>query len=191
MSNPLLDFSTRPRFASIRAEHVEPAADRLIEEGRGTIERLAALEVAPTWENFVEPLDDVNEKLARMWAQVSHLNAVLNSPELRAAYNASLPRITQYFSEQGQDQRLHAGFKALRAASAFETYPPARKRHVENDLRDFRLGAAELPPPEKPRFLAIHEELAQLASRFQRNLPTPTNNFALLSPPQADPAATP
>ncbi|HEX7605475.1 MAG TPA: oligopeptidase A, partial [Usitatibacter sp.] len=131
MSNPLLDFSALPRFESIRAEHVEPAVDRLIAEGRDTIERLASLDVAPTWENFVEPLDDANEKLARMWAQVSHLNAVLNSPELRAAYNASLPKITQYFSEQGQDQRLHAGFKALRAAGAFESAPPARKRHVE------------------------------------------------------------
>jgi oligopeptidase A len=186
MSNPLLDFSTLPRFASIRAEHVEPAVDRLIEEGRGTIERLAALEVAPTWENFVEPLDDVNEKLARMWAQVSHLNAVLNSPELRTAYNASLPKITQYFSEQGQDQRLHAGFKALRAAGAFETYPPARKRHVENELRDFRLGGAELPPPEKARFLAIQEELAQLASRFQDNVLDATNDFGLFVTDEAE-----
>jgi oligopeptidase A len=186
MSNPLLDFSTLPRFAAIRAEHVGPAVDRLIDGGRGTIERLASLEVAPTWENFVEPLDDANEKLARMWAQVSHLNAVLNSPELRAAYNASLPRITQYFSEQGQDQRLHAGFKALRASSAFEAYPPARKRHVDNELRDFRLGGAELPPPEKARFLAIQEELAKLASRFQDNVLDATNDFGLFVTDEAE-----
>jgi oligopeptidase A len=121
-----------------------------------------------------------------MWAQVSHLNAVLNSPELRTAYNASLPKITQYFSEQGQDQRLHAGFKALRAAVAFETYPPARKRHVENELRDFRLGGAELPPPEKARFLAIQEELAQLASRFQDNVLDATNDFGLFVTDEAE-----
>jgi oligopeptidase A len=179
MLNPLLDFTSLPRFASIRSEHVAPAVGQLIADGRATIERLAALDVSPTWENVVEPLDDANEKLARTWAQVSHLNAVLNSPELRAAYNASLPKITQYFSEQGQDQRLYAGFKALRASSAFADYPPARKRHVDNELRDFRLGGAELPPPEKARFLAIQEELARIGSRFQDNVLDATNDFAL------------
>jgi oligopeptidase A len=179
MSNPLLEFSTLPRFSEVRAEHVEPAVDALVGEGRRTIERLASLDVTPNWENFVEPLDDANEKLSRAWAQVSHLNAVLNSPELRDAYNKTLPKVTQFFVEQGQDQRLHAGFKALRASSAFEALQPARKRHIENSLRDFRLGGAELPPPEKARFLAIQEELAKLSSRFQDNVLDATNDFAL------------
>ena len=179
MDNPLLDFSTLPRFASVRAEHIGSAIDALIVGGRGTVERLAALDVAPTWENFVEPLDDANEKLARAWAQVSHLNAVVNSPELRDAYNAALPQVTQYFSEQGQDQRLHAGFKTLAASGAFASFAPARKRHVENELRDFRLGGAELPPPEKARFLEIQEELARVGSRFQDNVLDATNDFAL------------
>ena len=179
MSNPLLDFSTLPRFNAVRAEHIAPAVDRLITDGRSTIERLASLDVTPTWENFVEPLDDANEKLARAWAQIGHLNAVMNSPELRDAYNAALPKVTQYFSEQGQDQRLHAGFKALRAAPAFDAYPRSRQRHVENELRDFRLGGAELPPPQKARFLEIQEELAKLASRFQDNVLDATNDFGL------------
>ena len=179
MLNPLLDFSALPRFASVRAGDVAPAVDELIAGGRATVERLAALDVAPTWENFVEPLDDANEKLARAWSQVSHLNAVLNSPALRDAYNAALPKVTQYFSEQGQDQRLHAGFKALAASSAFAAFTPARKRHVENELRDFRLGGAELAPPEKARFLEIHEELARTGSRFQDNVLDATNDFGL------------
>ena len=179
MANPLLDFSTLPRFASVRAEHVAPAVDELIAGGRRTVERLAALDEASTWENFVEPLDDANEKLARAWAQVSHLNAVMNSPELRDAYNAALPKVTQYFSELGQDQRLHAGFKAMRASSAFDSFPPARKRHIDNELRDFRLGGAELPPPEKARFLEIQEELAKIGSHFQDNVLDATNAFGL------------
>jgi oligopeptidase A len=179
MTNPLLDFSSLPRFNDVRPEHVEPAVDALIGAGRRTIERLAAIDVTPTWENFVEPLDDANEKLARAWAQVSHLNAVMNSPRLRDAYNATLPKVTQFFAEQGQDQRLHAGFKALRASSAFEGFAPARKRHVDNSLRDFRLGGADLPPPDKARFLEVQEELAKLASRFQDNVLDATNDFAL------------
>jgi oligopeptidase A len=179
MDNPLLDFSSLPRFDDIRPEHVNPAVDALIAQGRATIERLAALEPPVTWERVVEPLDDANEKLARAWAQVSHLNAVLNTPALRDAYNDALPKVTQYFAEQGQDQRLHAAFKALRAAPDFATLPPARSRHIENELRDFRLGGAELAPPQKARFLELQEELARLASRFQDNLLDATNGFAL------------
>jgi oligopeptidase A len=153
--------------------------DTLIANGRATIERLAALETEPTWENFVELLDDANEKLRRMWTQVSHLNAVVNTPALRDAYNAALPKVTQYFSEQGQDQRLHAGFKAVAASRAFAQMPAARRRHVELELRDFRLGGAELPPPQKARFLAIQEELAALGARFQDNVLDATNGFGL------------
>ncbi len=179
MDNPLLDFSGLPRFAAIGPEHVAPAIERLIAEGRATIERLAAAGQPPDWEGFVEPLDDANERLARAWAQVNHLNAVVNSPALREAYNAALPKVTQYFSEQGQDQRLYAGFKALAASSAFAAFAPARRRYVDNELRDFRLGGAELPPPQKERFRAVQEELAGVGSRFQDNVLDATNAFGL------------
>jgi hypothetical protein len=94
MDNPLLDFSGLPHFGAIQPGHIVPAIDTLIREGRGTIERLAADAAPPTWENFVEPLDDVNERLARAWSQVGHLNAVVNTPALRDAYNAALPKVT-------------------------------------------------------------------------------------------------
>ncbi len=179
MSNPLLDFSGLPRFSEIRPEHVGPAVEALVAQGRETIERLAAQDHAPGWESFVQPLDDANERLSRAWAQVSHMNAVVNTPQLREAYNAALPIVTQFVTEQGQDQRLHAGFKALRAAPSFDTLAPARKRYVENELRDFRLGGAELPPPQKARLREVKEELAKLGSRFQDNLLDATNAFGL------------
>ena len=180
MDNPLLDFSALPRFDAIRPEHVEPAIDALIDEGREEIARLAALEAPPTWETFVEPLDDANERVERAWTQVSHLNAVMNSPALREAYNGALPRVTQYFAAQGQDPRLHAGFKALAASPAFAGWSAARRRYVENELRDFRLGGAELAAAQRARFVAIREELAKTASRFQDNVLDATNDFGLV-----------
>ena len=127
----------------------------------------------------------------RAASQVSHLNAVMNSPAMRDAYNDALPKVTQFFSEQGQDQRLHAGFKALRAARAFDSLVPSRRRHIENQLRDFRLGGAELPPPQKARFLEIQEELARLASRFQDNVLDATNAFGLYVTDRAELAGIP
>ncbi len=107
MENPLTDFSSLPRFADIRPEHVLPAIESLVSQGRDAIEALATGTGEPTWEGFVEPLETANERLARAWSQVSHLNAVVNSPALREAYNAALPRVTQFSTEQSQDLRLY------------------------------------------------------------------------------------
>jgi oligopeptidase A len=180
MENPLLDFSALPRFGAIGPEHVVPAIDALVADGRAAVERLATAQDAPTWEGFVEPLESANERLARAWAQVSHLNAVVNSPALREAYNAALPKVTQFGAEQAQDLRLFGRYKALAASPAFASLPGARRRLVDNEIRDFRLGGAELPEAAKARFRQLLEELAGLSSRFQENVLDATNDFALV-----------
>ncbi|HYL17469.1 MAG TPA: M3 family metallopeptidase [Burkholderiales bacterium] len=176
--NPLLDFSGLPRFAAIQPEHVTPAVDQLLQENRALIERVATASDSPTWDNFVAPLDDANERLSRAWGQVAHLNAVMNSPALREAYNANLPRISQYYAELSQDERLYAKFKALRAAPEFGGLDRAQKKIVENELRDFRLGGAELSPEHKAEFKQVREQLDKLSSRFSDNLLDATNAFA-------------
>ena len=175
--NPLLDFSGLPRFADFRPAFVAPAVDRLLAENRALVERLCAPGVPATWDEFVQPLEEANERLHRAWGIVGHLNAVMNSPELRDAYNSALPRVTQYYTELGQHRGLHAKFKALRAAPGFEALARAQKKIVENELRDFRLGGAELPADKQSRFREINERLSQLSSRFSDNLLDATNAF--------------
>ena len=176
--NPLLDFSGLPRFADFKPDHVTPAVDQLLTENRSLIAHLAAPEVPATWDDFVAPLEDAGERLARAWGQVGHLNAVMNSPELRDAYNANLPKITQYYTELSQHQGLFRKFKALAAAPGFEVLSRAQRKIVENELRDFRLGGADLPAEGKARFMAIRERLSQVCSRFSDNLLDATNAFA-------------
>jgi len=179
-NNPLLDFSGLPRFAEVRPEHVTAAVDHLLQHDREVVARLLADSAAPTWENFVQPLDDANEQMSRAWGQVSHLNAVMNSAELREVYNANLPKITQYYAELGQNLALFAKYKALRASKEFDTLSPARKKIIENELRDFRLSGAELAEDKKARFLEIQEELSTLCSRFSDNILDATNDYTLL-----------
>jgi oligopeptidase A len=178
MNNPLLDFSGLPRFAQLKPEHVTPALDKLLGEGRASIERALAAPVS--WESFVAPLEDANERIGRAWGQVAHLHAVLDSPELREAYNANLPKLTQYWTELGQNQRLFEKYKALAASPEYVTLSAARRRIVDNALRDFRLGGAELPPEKKARFAEIQEELAHLGSRFSENLLDATKAFSIV-----------
>jgi oligopeptidase A len=179
MTNPLLDFSGLPRFADIRTEHITPAVEQLLADNRAIIAGIRRDAAIPTWQNFVQPMVDANEHLSRAWGQVSHLNAVVNSPELREIYNANLPHVTQYSAELGQDQALFEKFKQFRNSEEFEGLNRARKKIVENELRDFRLGGAELLPQEKERFLKIQEELSALSSRFNDNLLDATNSFML------------
>jgi len=180
MSNPLLDFSGLPRFAEIKNEHITPAIEVLLNENRTVIEKVRADNNMPTWQTFVQPMVDANERLSRAWGQVSHLNAVMNSPQLREIYNANLPIITQFYAELSQDLLLFEKFKQLRASAEFDNLSPARKKIIENELRDFRLGGAELPSDKKQRFLQIQEDLSRLSSKFNDNLLDATNAYSLL-----------
>ena len=124
--NPLLDFSGLPRFAEIRPQHASPAIDALLAEARAAVALVSAGSVPATWEAFVQPLEDANERLSRAWGQISHLHAVLDSPELREAYNANLPKVTQCWTELGQNEHLFAKYRALKAAPG-ATHSPTRR----------------------------------------------------------------
>ena len=177
--NPLLDFSGLPRFADIKPELVTPAIEALLAECRAAVAGVVQDAAAPGWDNFVRPLEDANEKLARAWGQVSHLNAVMNSPELREVYNANLPAITQYYAELGQHEGLFRKYKALANGPAYAALSAAQKKIVDNELRDFRLGGAELSDADKASFMKVQEELASLSAKFEENLLDATNAFAL------------
>jgi len=176
--NPLLDFSGLPRFADIKTDHVTPAVDTLLAECRAVIERVCAEATPATWRDFIEPLENANERLNRAWGQVGHLNAVMNSPELRGVYNANLSKLTEYYTELGQNEKLFNKNKYLYSSPEFATLSPAQQKIIDNDLRDFRLGGAELPADKKARFKTISEELSTLSSRFSDNVLDATNAFA-------------
>ncbi len=178
--NPLCDFSDLPRFAEVRAAHVGPAIEDLLARARATLEKSTSPSTPDTWDGFVSPLEDANERLGRAWNAVSHLHSVMDTPELRAAYNESLPRITQYWTELGQNEALYRKYRALRDSSGFASLPAVRRRIVDNALRDFKLGGAELPADLKPRFAQIQEELAALSAKFSENLLDATNAYSVI-----------
>ncbi|HET9023015.1 MAG TPA: M3 family metallopeptidase [Burkholderiaceae bacterium] len=178
-ANPLLDFSGLPRFGAIEPVHITPAVDALLQQAREVVQQVTDPTTPASWDAIVEPLDDVTDRLGRAWGAVSHMNAVVDTPELREQYNANQPKLTAFFTELSQNEALYARFKELAALPDFASWPAARRKVVENELRDFRLGGAELPADRKPRFKELREREAQVSTRFAENVLDSTNAFAL------------
>ncbi len=176
--NPFLDFSDLPRFDAITPEHVRPAITLLLDEARTLVERLTSEAVPASWNDFARPLADGTERLSRAWGVVGHLHSVKDLPPWREAYNDLLPEVTRFYSELGQNLALFSKYKALAASPEYATLSAARKRIVDNEIRDFRLSGAELPDDKKPRFQELQEEAAALAAKFSENLLDATNAHA-------------
>ncbi|TBV14219.1 oligopeptidase A [Stutzerimonas kirkiae] len=171
LNNPLLQRFDLPPYSEIRPEHVEPAVDRILSDNRAA---LPALLQRPAdsldWNTLVVGLDELNERLARAWSPVSHLNAVCNSQELRSAYEACLPKLSAYYTELGQNHELFEAYQALSQSPEAAGFDVAQKTIIEHALRDFRLSGIDLPAAEQQRFGEIQMKLAELASRFSNQL---------------------
>ncbi|HOB66885.1 M3 family metallopeptidase [Ottowia sp.] len=174
MPNPLLDFTDLPLFDQVRPEHVGPAIHQLLTESEAALEATVAPELPADWLTLSRTLDVATEKLGRAWGVVGHLNAVMDTPELRAAYNAALPKVTEFWTRLGSDERLYAKYKAIDPAALNAEQRQAHK----NALRGFVLGGAELQGAAKERYAAIQEEQAALSQKFSENALDATDGYA-------------
>src|SRR5690606_16287468 len=143
MDNPLLEMTGLPPFSRIRPEHVEPAIDQVLAENRARIQELLEATTTYTWDNLAQPLEDMADRLNRLWSPVSHMNAVVNTPELRAAYNACLPKLSEYSTELGQNERLFQAYKSIAEGPEYARLDPAQRKIIDNTLRDFRLSGVD------------------------------------------------
>lgn len=169
MSNPLLNYTGLPAFSKIKPEHIKPAVEAVIQTCRETIEAVSKIE-NPTWENFYLPQAAAGDQFSRAWSPVGHLNAVKNSPELREAYQACLPLLSEYSTWAGQHKGLYEGYLKLKNSPAFESYSLAQKKAIENSLRDFELSGISLPEDKQKRYGEISARLSELSSDFSNNV---------------------
>jgi len=176
MTNPLLDQTGLPAFSSIKPEHAEPAIDNLLAENRRLIAELLDTVKEPTWHNLVEPIEVWEDRLERVWSPVSHMNSVVNSEKLRAAYNACLPKLSDYGTEMGHNEQLFSAYKSVATQSV--QLDDAQCKVLNNALRDFHLSGVDLPAAEKERFKQISQELSQLTSSFSENVLDATNAWS-------------
>ncbi|KHT46840.1 oligopeptidase A [Vibrio sinaloensis] len=170
MSNPLLTFTDLPPFSQIKPEHVKPAVEQAIEACRAKIDSVLENNTAPNWENVVAPIEEVDDHLSRIWSPVSHMNSVVNSDELREAYESCLPLLSEYGTWVGQHKGLFEAYKAIKASDAFAKLSQAQQKTITDSLRDFELSGIGLPADEQHRYGEISKRMSELGSKFSNNV---------------------
>ncbi|MDE1350123.1 oligopeptidase A [Vibrio aestuarianus] len=170
MSNPLLTFTDLPPFSAIKPEHVKPAVEKAINDCRAKIDQLLDGNTHPTWDNLVAPIEEVDDYLSRIWSPVSHLNSVMNSDELRDAYESCLPLLSEYGTWVGQHKGLFEAYKSIKASEEFSSLSQAQKKTISDALRDFELSGIGLPLVEQKRYGEISKRQSELGSKFSNNV---------------------
>ena len=179
--NPLLaPVSALVDYAAVTPGHIVPAVEELLGIARQAVDAAADPKLAATWEAVVEPLDTASERLWRAWSVAGHLNAVVNTPELREAYNAALPLVTEFSTWVGLHEGLYKQYQRLAAAPDFASWTPVRRRIVEMALRDFRLSGVELQGADRERYAAISDREAQASQKFSENVLDSIDAWSLL-----------
>ena len=180
MTNPLLSNSSLPQFSKIKPEHVLPAIQETLNNCRKTIESVLEQNSEYTWDNLIQPIDEMDEKFSRAWSPVSHLNSVKNSPELREAYEACLPLLSEYSTWVGQYKPLYQAYKQLKNSKHYENLSKAQKKVIDNALRDFELSGIGLSDDKQKRYGEIVAKLSELSSQYSNNVLDATMGWSKL-----------
>ncbi len=185
-NNPLLNNDGLPRFKAIKAEHIEPAIDTLLEENKTGLQTLLDQNDDYSWDNLLQPLEDMDDQLGRAWSPVSHLHSVADNEELRAAYNACLPKLSDYATELGQNKQLFEAYQYIANRDDFKQLSTAQQKVINNALRDFRLSGIDLPKDSQQRYREIQQELSRLQTKFEENLLDATQAWSRLVTDEKD-----
>lgn len=177
MNNPLLNKTGLPAFESIQASHIEPAIDKLLSENREEIKALLAATKDYNWDNLLQKLEDMDDLLSRAWSPAGHLHSVADNDELRKAYNACLPKLSDYSTEMGQNEDLFHAYESIANSKEFESLSAAQQKIIKNALRDFRLSGIDLDDEAKERYKIIQQKLSKLQTKFQENLLDATHDW--------------
>lgn len=179
MNNQVFNQSMLPRFKDIHVSDIEQNIRALLTANRQKINNLLSQPKPYTWDNLMQPLEEMGDELSKAWSPISHLHAVMQSDALRKAYNDVLPLLTEYHTELSQNENLFKAISFIKESDAFAALTPAQRKIIENDIRDFKLAGIHLPADKKARLAALEQQLSQLTTKFSENLLDATSAFTL------------
>ncbi|TPE47910.1 oligopeptidase A [Maribrevibacterium harenarium] len=191
MSQSVWEATSLPQFSAVKTEQIVTQLEEILAANRRDIEACVARNAEPTWESLVLPLDEIHDRLGHFWSPISHLNSVQNTPELREAYNACLPKLSEYYTELGQNKALYEAYKALAASPAAAELSVAQTEALTQTIRDFELSGVGLEGEAKQRYGEISARLSELGSTFGENVLDATRAWSKLITDEAELAGLP
>ena len=191
MTQSVWDATSLPEFSKVDPSSVAADLEALLERNRTDIETVVAKNQQPTWATLVTPLDEIHDRLGQFWSPVSHLNSVQNTPEIREAYNACLPKLSEYYTELGQNKALYEAYKALADSEEAKALTPAQSEALTQTIRDFELSGVGLEGEAKQRYGQISARLSELGSQFGENVLDSTHAWSKLITDETELAGLP
>jgi oligopeptidase A len=180
--NPLLQFDSLPDFSRIRSEDIGSAVTEVLASNRSQLTELLgrfSAQCAPDWHSLIDRLDEMDDRLNKVWSTVSHLNSVCNTPEIREAFNSCQPLITQYYAEMGQNEQLYNQVLALSARADTLALDESQRKILRDSLLDFKLAGVSLPEEQKQEYTHLQTRLSELSNRFGNNVLDATRAWTL------------
>lgn len=171
--NPLLQFDELPNFPAINAEHIEPAVTEVLSQNREALIALLASDksqASPDWDSLMEPLEEMEDRLGKVWSTASHLNSVNNTAPIREAYNKCQPLITQYYTELGQNRKLFECVQALESRVPELKLTKTQGKVLRDYLLEFKLAGVDLDEDKKEQFAEVEAKLSKLSTKFSNNV---------------------
>lgn len=191
MTKSVWDATTLPEFSKVEPKNIVADLEALLEKNRNDIAAVVEKNAQPTWASLVTPLDEIHDRLSQFWSPISHLNSVQNTPEIREAYNASLPKLSDYYTELGQNKALYEAYKALAESDEAKSLTPAQAEALTQTIRDFELSGVGLEGEPKKRYGEISARLSELGSQFGENVLDSTRAWSKLITDEAELAGLP
>ena len=191
MTQSVWDATTLPEFSKVEPKNIVADLEALLEKNRNDIAAVVEKNAQPTWASLVTPLDEIHDRLCQFWSPISHLNSVQNTPEIREAYNASLPKLSDYYTELGQNKALYEAYKALAESDEAKSLTPAQAEALTQTIRDFELSGVGLEGEPKKRYGEISARLSELGSQFGENVLDSTRAWSKLITDEAELAGLP
>ena len=178
MDHPFLQTKQLPDWSQMLPEKIETDIHKVLDSAQEAIDAISKLLETDTdlnYSNTFEAFEKALEPLNIAWGFVNHLDSVNNSKDLRKAFNAMLPKVTQFYTDIPLNPDLWNVLKRFGQNESVSQLSPTQQRHIEETLADFKEEGADLPEAKKEHVRTIQKELAELTQKYSENCLDATN----------------
>lgn len=180
MNNILIKEFTLPPFSRIKTKNIILALKYHINNYYEQVNFFLNKTKKISWNNFCQPLFELNDNVEKIFAILDHLNSVKNNTEIRKYYEEILPLINNYNNFVTQNTQLFKSYKYLKKNFFVNKFNDIQKSSINKIILDFSLSGVSLKEKQKKRYKEITMKLSNLYLRYSNNVMDASNSWEKL-----------